>query len=86
MLLFRSEEDVEAWCDHRQIARGATFDLARLWRLASAWYDDRLDPNWRRRTVLERQAILESVGLGGPFWRLTDSPRSERSITPGSDA
>jgi len=72
MLLFRSEDDVEKWCDHRRISRGAIFDLVRLWRLACAWYDDRLDANWRRRTILERQAILESVGFGGPFWRLTD--------------
>jgi Alkylmercury lyase len=72
MLLFRSEDDVEAWCAQRHIVRGVAFDLARLWRLACAWYDDRLDPDWRRRTVRERQAVLESVGLDGPFWRLSD--------------
>jgi hypothetical protein len=37
----------------------------------AAWYDDRLDLNWRRRTIPERQAILDAVGLDGPFWRLT---------------
>lgn len=47
------------------------FDLPRLWDLARAWYDDRLEPGWRRRTVPERQAILDAVGLQGPFWRLT---------------
>ena len=73
MLLFRSEGDVRAWCGERSIPPGAVFDLGRLWKLARAWYDDRLDPNWRRRAVPERQAILEAVGLRGPFWRLTDS-------------
>jgi hypothetical protein len=81
MLLFRSEDDVQAWCEHHQIEPGAIFDLARLWGLASAWYDDRLDPNWRRRTILERQAILGSLGLDGPFWRLIESPPNERPIT-----
>lgn len=73
MLLFRSEEDVRAWCEERRRAAGAIFDPARLWALARAWYDDRLDPRWRRRTVAERQAILDAVGLTGPFWRLASS-------------
>jgi len=52
---------------------GAVFDLARLWSLATVWYDDRLNSAWRRRTIPERQAILDAVGLTGSFWRLTDS-------------
>lgn len=70
MQLFRSEEDVAAWCRAEDIARGAVFDLDTLWALARAWYDDRLDPAWRRRTPAERQAILDDVGLRGDFWRL----------------
>jgi hypothetical protein len=73
MSLFRSEEDVHAWCEERQRAAGAIFDVATLWRLAAVWYDDRLDLNWKRRTIGERQAILDAVGLSGPFWRLTSS-------------
>ena len=72
MRLFRSEEDVLAWCGERGITPGFIFDLGRLWRLACAWYDDRLALDWRRRTVCERQAILDAVGLDGPFWRLTE--------------
>jgi hypothetical protein len=49
------------------------FDVAQLWRLASAWYDDRLNSTWRRRTIPQRQAILDAAGLTGPFWHLTDS-------------
>jgi Alkylmercury lyase len=73
MLLFRSEDDVRPWCAQRRMTPGAIFDLAQLWELARAWYDDRLDLNWRRRTIAERQAILAAVGLDGPFWCLTDS-------------
>jgi hypothetical protein len=62
MLLFRSEDDVRAWCEQRRTTPGAIFDLARLWHLARTWYDDRLDLNWRRRTIPERQAILDAVG------------------------
>jgi Alkylmercury lyase len=81
MLLFRSEEDVHAWCAKRGRRSGAIFDLTRLWQLAAAWYDDRLDPNWRRRTIVERQVILDGVGLRGAFWRLTDSPPSATAST-----
>lgn len=70
MLLFRSEEDVDAWCRARDREPGAIFDLDRMWSLARRWYDDRLELEWRRRTPDERQAILEEVGLVGPFWRL----------------
>ncbi len=44
--------------------------VERCWELGRRWYDDRLDPEWRRRTPAERQAILHDVGLTGPFWQI----------------
>ena len=70
MLLFRSEEHVDRWCAERKLQRGAVFSLEQGWRLAQAWYGDRLDPQWRRRTVDEAQAVLAALGLQGPFWTL----------------
>jgi hypothetical protein len=29
-----------------------------------------LQPDWRPRSRDENQAILDRLGLGGPFWRL----------------
>jgi len=63
MLLFRSEEDIDG-------PRGGVMTIAQLHELAQRWYGDRLDPGWRPRTIAQSQAILESVGLTGPFWRL----------------
>jgi hypothetical protein len=37
---------------------------------AHAWWNDRLDPDWRPHTSDQNQAILDSLGLGGPFWTL----------------
>ena len=68
MNLFRSEEHVERWLGGR--APGATISVAALSRLAHAWWADRLAPSWRPRTRPENQAILESLGLTGDFWRL----------------
>jgi hypothetical protein len=61
---------VRRWCAERDLPQGATVPLAQLWELARRWYDDRLEPDWRRRTPAERQAILDAVGLTGPFWSL----------------
>jgi hypothetical protein len=63
MLLFRSEEEIEG-------PRGGVMSVAQLHELAARWYGDRLDADWRPRTVEQSQAILGAVGLTGPFWRL----------------
>jgi hypothetical protein len=71
MLLFRSEEHVTRWTERRQTQIGATFTPQQGWQLATNWFEDRLSPDWRRRTPSEAQAIFDSIGLGGAFWRLT---------------
>ena len=58
------------WCADRGAPPGVMVTLERMWALAQRWYDDRLDPDWRRRSPAERQAILDAVGLSGPFWSL----------------
>ena len=55
---------------------GETVDLATLAALASDWYGDRLDPDWRPRSAEESQRILGAHGLTGDFWRLTSSSAS----------
>lgn len=70
MLLFRSEEDVDAWCEARHMAPGATMAPEQCWQLARAWYGDRLHPDWERKSVDEAHAIFEGIGLTGAFWRL----------------
>jgi len=70
MQLFRSGEDLSEWSEATGIPIGAEFPPEQLWQLARRWYDDRFEPDWRRRTVEERQAILTEVGLTGDFWSL----------------
>ena len=70
MQLFRSEEDIAEWSAGTGVPVGARFPPEQLWALAKRWYDDRFDIDWRRRSVAERQAILDEVGLIGDFWRL----------------
>jgi hypothetical protein len=70
MLLFRSEEHVHRWAEGRGIPVGGTLTPEQGWRLADAWFHDRLDLEWRRRTPQEAQTLFASIGLTGPFWDL----------------
>jgi hypothetical protein len=67
MLLFRAEEHIE----RSGKARGASMTPEQMWRLADAWYHDRADRDWRRKTADEAEAVFAEVGLSGDFWRLT---------------
>jgi len=68
MLVFRSEAHVAAWLAGRP--GGATISIATLAALSEAWWGTRLAPDWQPRTRAEGQAILERLGLTGPFWNL----------------
>jgi hypothetical protein len=68
MLVFRSEAHVSPWLHGR--APGKTISITKLAELASAWWGTRLAPDWRPRTRAENQAILNRLGLTGPFWSL----------------
>ena len=75
MLAFRSEAHVERWCASKGLERGALLTPEQQWRLAEAWYGNRLSPDWRRRTPAEAQALFAELGLEGAFWRLRDRGR-----------
>jgi hypothetical protein len=64
---------VDRWCADRNVTRGAVISIGQAWDLSVNWYGNRLDPDFRRPTRDEAQAIFESVGLTGGFWEL---PRS----------
>jgi len=68
MNLFRSEEHIARWLRTRD--PGATIPAQTLCDLAHAWWDSRLQPDWQPRAREENQAILDRLGLTGPFWQL----------------
>ncbi len=70
MHLFRSEEDLNGWLTEHGHDRGATMTVDTCWRLARAWYPDKMRPGYRRKTPEEAQAVFASLGLTGPFWQL----------------
>jgi len=44
--------------------------VATLSELAHAWWGDRFAPDWEPHTREQNQAILDRLGLVGPFWSL----------------
>jgi len=74
MLLFRSEETVNAWCGVHQIPRRPLVNLEQLWNLAVTWYGNRLTVESRRPAPDEMVSIFASLGLTGPFW----DPKSDQ--------
>ena len=70
MLIFRSEEHVDDWCRFRAMPHGGTMSPQQCWRLARAWYGDKLSPDWRRKTLDEAEAMLTDIGLTDRFWSL----------------
>ena len=74
MLLFRSEETVNAWCEAHGVPRRPLINLNQLWQLAVTWYANRLTAESRRPVADEMVPIFASIGLTGPFW----DPKSEQ--------
>ena len=74
MLLFRSEETVNSWCEARGTPRRPLVSLDQLWRLAVAWYENRLTVESRRPGPDEMVSVFAAIGLTGPFW----DPKADR--------
>jgi hypothetical protein len=70
MLLFRSEEHARRWREASGFPEARTLSLETGWRLARAWYARKLEPDWRRHTVEEAEALFADLELSGDFWRL----------------
>jgi hypothetical protein len=68
MLLFRSEETVEKWCQANGVPLRPLITLDQLWHLAQTWYGNRLTLESRRPAPDEMAQIFASIGLEGPFW------------------
>ncbi len=68
MLLFRSEETVDAWCAARQLPKRPLVSLEQVWALAMEWYGNRLTADSRRPKPDEMVGIFARIGLTGAFW------------------
>jgi len=70
MLLFRSEEHIERWCQIHNVPRRPLVSLDQLWQLALAWYANRLTEESRRPGPDEMEEIFARLGLRDSFWQV----------------
>ena len=61
---------MDRWCEDRAFRRGVVINLDQCWKLAQAWYPERMKPGWRRKSPDESQAVFDGLGLVGEFWRV----------------
>jgi hypothetical protein len=66
--IFCDETCVDAWLARTGQPRGYVMDLPTLWRLASHWYEGRLERGYVRREPVAAEAYFAEVGLTGEFW------------------
>jgi hypothetical protein len=59
---------VNRWCDQWNQPLGEIISLEQQWHLAQAWYVDRMELEWRRKTEEEIDALWQELGFTSSFW------------------
>ncbi|KAK5993818.1 hypothetical protein PT974_07255 [Cladobotryum mycophilum] len=67
--LFQSESEVAQWRDTHGFPKGAIINFDQLWRLAKAWYEDKADRNYDRKSPQEVDDLYTRLGMTDPFWK-----------------
>jgi hypothetical protein len=68
--IFCGRACIDPWLASEGHEEGSVLDLATLWRLASRWYEGRLEPGYVRREPEAAREYFATVGLTGDFWGL----------------
>jgi len=68
MLLFRSEEWIDKWCNRNKMKRGEVLTADQVWELSKLWYQDRLSVGYHGRSGQQIADIFHQAGLTSPFW------------------
>ncbi|NQX33366.1 organomercurial lyase [Herbiconiux sp. VKM Ac-2851] len=71
-LIFCDEHCVASWLGRTGEPRGYVMNLETLWRLASHWYEGRLDTPYTRREPMAAAEYFRGAGLHGAFWGQPD--------------
>jgi hypothetical protein len=63
---------VRVWAARSETPIGAVMPAANLWSLAHSWFEGRLAPDWKPRSIDQSQQLLAGAGFVGSFWSLAD--------------
>ena len=70
MLLFRSEEWVDKWCQRSNLERGEMLSIQQVWALSKLWYGNRMSLEYHGRSMEQVAEIFKQAGLTSKFWYL----------------
>ena len=70
MLLFRSEEWIDKWCQHNHLERGEVLTIQQVWEFSKPWYENRLALDYHGRSPERVTEIFEQAGLRSEFWHV----------------
>jgi len=70
MLLFRSEEWIDKWCQRNNLKRGEVLTLQQVWDLSKPWYGNRLALDYYGRSPEQVREIFKQAGLTSKFWNV----------------
>jgi hypothetical protein len=68
MLLFRSEEWIDKWCERSALKRGEILTVGQVWELSTLWYGNRMDVEFHGRSTQEVADVFKQAGLRSAFW------------------
>jgi hypothetical protein len=69
-LVFRSREQIAAWCTAQSIPQGEIVPVEKVSALARLWYGGHLEKDWVKATAKQAAQRFASVGLLGEHWRV----------------
>ena len=52
-----------------QMPAGELLNVEQVWEFSRLWYQDRLLPEFKGRSIAEAHQIFETLGLRTGFWR-----------------
>jgi hypothetical protein len=70
MLLFRSEEWIDKWCQRNHLKRGEVLTVQQVLEIAKPWYENRLSLEFHGRSPEQVAEIFRQAGLTSEFWFL----------------
>ncbi|HZV69224.1 MAG TPA: alkylmercury lyase family protein [Saprospiraceae bacterium] len=69
-LVFKTENQVDEWCQRHRVPKGEVHSMDRVWELSKLWYGYYLDDDWKRKTPEIAENIFREVGFSGEFWKM----------------
>lgn len=73
MLVFKNEEQIDAWSKRHNIPKGDVQPIANVWEFAKKWYGNHLNPHWEKWTMQEAKDIFAEFNLTNKIWDIETS-------------